>query len=128
MSTTAAVIGVLRASLSDDLLKPRYRAMPNRTPTTGHCYAASEALYHLLGGKAAGFTPMRIRHEGEPHWYLRGPDGTYLDPTEDQFATPVPHTDGTGCGFLTKAPSARARTLIDRVIAFTAPVTPVEHP
>lgn len=115
--TPYALVDAIRAELTDDLLAPRYRAVTGRAPTTGHCYAASEATYHLVGGKAAGWTPMRIRHEGEPHWYLRGPDGRYLDPTEDQFTTPVPHASGIGCGFLTAAPSRRARILIERVEA-----------
>lgn len=76
--------------------------------TPAVCYHACEALYHRLGGKAAGLTPMRIRHEGASHWYLRWEteDGTlYLDPTAGQFDTPVPYAEGRGCGFLTKAPS-----------------------
>lgn len=113
----AAAVHAVRASLSDDLLKPQYRAQPNRRPTTGHCYAASEAVYHLLGGKDAGWTPVRIRHEGGPHWFLRHTDGTVLDPTGDQFDTPVPYATGTGCGFLTRSPAARAREILRRVFA-----------
>lgn len=30
----------------------------------GNCYVTSEALYHLLGGKAAGWTPHSLKHEG----------------------------------------------------------------
>lgn len=81
----------------------------------GMCYPASEALYHLLGGREAGLTPMRIVHEGVPHWYLRWvTDGfvMYLDPTSTQFKTPVPYDEGRGCGFLTKEPSARAQALL----------------
>lgn len=29
----------------------------------GNCYVAAEALYHLLGGKAAGYVPHTVRHE-----------------------------------------------------------------
>ena len=71
----------------------------------GMCYAASERLYHELGGKAAGLTPMHIYHEGWSHWYLRWVRGDftfYLDPTAHQFDTPVPWEKGTGRGFLTK--------------------------
>ena len=78
----------------------------------GSCYPASEALYHRLGGKEAGLTPMHIIHEGVPHWYLRWEvDGEtlYIDPTSTQFDTPVPYADGRGRGFLTKEPSKRAR-------------------
>jgi len=82
---------------------------------TGPCYPASEALYHRLGGKSAGLTPMRITHEGVPHWYLRwevAGETYYLDPTSTQFETPVPYEQGKGCGFLTKEPSRRARALL----------------
>jgi hypothetical protein len=103
----------VREVLSDDLLKPEYRRLTNRKPTTGHCYAASEALYHLLG--PAGFTPQNIRHEGASHWYLKADDGAILDPTADQFDTPVPYEAGRGKGFLTKQPSKRALEIIRRV-------------
>jgi hypothetical protein len=36
----------------------------------GNCYVTCEALYHLLGGAAAGYIPHRVRHEGDVHWYL----------------------------------------------------------
>lgn len=77
---------------------------------TGHCYVASEVLYHALGGKAAGCTPMFIRHEGEPHWFVRTPTGD-VDVTAEQFATPVPYQQATAKGFLTAQPSRRAREL-----------------
>lgn len=106
----------VRAVLSEDLLKPQYRHKTRRTASAGHCYAASEALYHLLGGKAAGLTPMQIRHEGDSHWFLRSPDGP-LDPTADQFATPVSYEQATGRGFLTREPSSRAAEILRRINA-----------
>jgi hypothetical protein len=110
----ATLVNAVRAALTDDLLRPAFRRRHRRAATAGHCYAASEALYHLLGGKPAGWTPMRLRHEGDPHWYLRHADGTILDATADQFATPVPYETGIGCGFLTGFPSARASEIIAR--------------
>ena len=80
--------------------------------TPAVCYHACEALYHRLGGKAAGLTPMQIHHEGASHWYLRWEttDGVlYLDPTAGQFDTPVPYAEGRGRGFLTKEPSRASR-------------------
>lgn len=110
-----ALITSVRAVLSDDLLRPKYRRRAKRHPMGGHCYAASEALYHLLGAKQAGLTPMRLRHEGDPHWYLRTAQGLYLDPTGDQFTVPPVHTQGVGCGFLTGQPSKRAAEIMRRV-------------
>lgn len=81
----------------------------------GPCYPASEALFHAMGGKAAGLTPMRVTHEGVPHWYLRwetGGEVLYLDPTASQFKTVPPYAEGRGCGFLTKEPSKRAAALL----------------
>lgn len=85
------------------------------TNTRGPCYPAAEAVYHLMGGKAAGLTPMRIVHEGVPHWYLRwttNGETMYIDPTASQFKTPVPYEKGRGNGFLTNKPSVRAQLLI----------------
>lgn len=111
----AALVAAVRAVLTEDLLTPAYRRQPDRRPTSGHCYAASEALYHAAGGKAAGWTPARIRHEGSSHWFLRGPDGQVVDATADQFGSPVPYAQGVGCGFLTREPSRRAAEILRRL-------------
>ena len=92
---------------SPDLLKPRYRGKAN--PLAGHCYVATETLYHRHGGK-----PMFIRHEGEPHWFLLL-DGKVIDPTASQFRRPVPYEKAKGKGLLTKAPSRRSRVLMERL-------------
>jgi hypothetical protein len=81
----------------------------------GNCYV-TEALYHLLGGKKAGYVPYRVRHEGDVHWYLML-DRTYIiDPTVKQFKTPPPYEKGRGSGFLTKRPSKRAREMMKRMV------------
>lgn len=102
-----------RTCLTEELRKREYRDNPN--PMAGHCYVASEAIYHKLGGKEAGWTPQTIRHEGGPHWYLKHQNGAVIDPTCDQFETPVPYDQGKGCGFLTKAPSKRSQTVLTRL-------------
>lgn len=114
-------VHAVRNVLTPDLLKPAYRAK-QRTPTAGHCAVATESLYHMLGGKAAGYTPMQLQHEGVSHWFLRAPDGHILDATADQFMTPVPYDQGIARGFMTpkhgrrtQPPSLRAQVVIDRV-------------
>lgn len=107
------LVADVRGALTDDLRRPPYRGNPN--PMAGHCYVASEALYHRLGGKAEGWTPMFIHHEGAPHWFLRHEDGAIIDATADQFRTPVPYEEATGKGFLTRQPSERAQTVLDRL-------------
>lgn len=91
---------------------------------TGQCYVVAEAVWHAFGGKKSGWTPMVMRLPGgtplkngaclyaATHWYLRwDADGAVLDPTVAQFLFPIPYY-GRGCGFLTKAPSKRAQTLL----------------
>lgn len=113
------LVGLAVDSLTNDLRKPQYRSSPNKL--TGHCYVASEALYHMLGGREAGWVPHHVSHEGEPHWYLKHKEsGAILDPTAGQFKTPVPYAQGRGKGFLTKEPSKRAVELISRIRAGVA--------
>lgn len=78
---------------------------------TGQCYPASEAVYHLLGGVASGYTPVR----GGGHWWLRRPDGTILDVTANQYPDGFDYTVGRGGGFLTKKPSKRAQKILERI-------------
>ncbi len=107
--------------LSDDLLTPKYRKLKRKTSTEGHCYAASEALYHLIGGKEAGFVPCVASfvedNEKFTHWWIRNGSDIY-DPTASQFTEvgkEPPYNLGKGAGFLTKSPSKRAQEIINRV-------------
>jgi GNAT superfamily N-acetyltransferase len=110
------LVNHVQQSLSDELRGSKYRANPNTL--AGHCYVASESLYHLLGGYESGWVPQNIRHENDSHWYLKHKDtDEILDPTADQFETPVPYENGRGKGFLTKNPSKRAAQVIERVNA-----------
>ena len=60
----------------------------------GNCYAASEALWHILGGKNSDWQIMRIapsnlgklRTEDVSHWFLQHREtGIILDPSVQQF-------------------------------------------
>lgn len=82
----------------------------------GNCYVTSEALYHLLGGKGAGWTPMTVRHEGSVHWFLRHDSGLVLDPTKWQFSSEPPYHRARGRGFLTREPSRRARIMMRSMV------------
>lgn len=116
-------IGAIQKVLTDALLTPKYRAKPRVHVTEGHCYAASEALYYLLGGKGSVLVPQVSSWEsnGEKltHWYLKNSDtGEILDPTVEQFLVKKeapPYDKGKGCGFLTKQPSRRAQKILDMV-------------
>lgn len=108
--TTTDMKDAILSALTDDLRRKPWKGNPN--PLAGHCYVASEALYHLTG---KAMTPQVIRHEGSTHWYLKDKSGIIHDLTAGQFRTPVPYHLGKGCGFLTKLPSKRAQVVIDRV-------------
>ena len=108
--TRDALVARVRDVLTPDLLHPAYRHNPK-----AFCYPAAEALYHLLGGKAAGYTPHTLKHEGGTHWFLKHADGSIIDPTADQFSTPPPYHAAAGRGFLTARPSKRARTIMQRI-------------
>ena len=79
----------------------------------GNCYVASEALYHILGGKKAGWTPMRMSFSKDTHWFLKHSSGLIIDPSKRQFKQLPNYRNARGSGFLTKNPSKRARVLID---------------
>ncbi len=113
LEESADLLMRVRGELKPNLLKPKFAGGVGGT--SGHCYVASEAMYHMMGGKEAGLTPHFVHHEGQPHWFLKRHDGTVIDPTADQFTTPVPYEKSIGKGFLTKQPSKRAQQIIDRV-------------
>ena len=75
---------------------------------------ATEALYYLLGGSAAGLTAKRAPCEGGEPWWLEGPDDTLIDATADQFADDFGYRDGVASAFLTPEPSPRAVKVIVR--------------
>lgn len=87
----------------------------------GNCYVTCEALYHLLGGKQAGWKPMTMHHEGDTHWFLikRATENSFpviLDPTVSQFKTKPDYSKARGCGFLTRKPSKRAKKLMKQLV------------
>jgi hypothetical protein len=99
----------------DDLRRKEYRG--NSNFYAGHCYVASEALLHLAKKRNVQLKPMFLWHENSPHWYLVC-SGEILDLTRKQFSNPPDYTKGKGKGFLTKAPSKRAKELIARVTTY----------
>lgn len=103
---------------SDDLRQAKFRG---QSCSAGHCYAASEALYHMLGGKEAGWKPMhmKVSVDGKevPHWFLQHESGEIIDLTADQFPPgSLDYSQAKGKGFQTPGggPSARAREFMRR--------------
>ena len=116
------LIKKIQSVLTKDLLIPEWAKkleQGKHHPFAGHCYAASEALYHLLGGKEKGYKPMRGKGlNNETHWWIVDKEGNKLDPTAEQFyfvGLKPPYEAGKGSGFLTKNPSKRAKEIISRI-------------
>lgn len=111
------LIKKIQSSLSNELLKGRWKNQSH--PLEGHCYIATEALYHLLGNQE--WKPMCASYIDEKgkatHWWLINKmTGDILDPTKEQYYPDIPpYHLGKGVGFLTKNPSKRAKIVIDRV-------------
>jgi len=89
-----------------------------RRTSRGNCYVSSEALFHLLGGKRAGWKPMRVRTATDTHWFLQHETGFMLDPTAKQFrrGEEPEYSKAIGSGFLTKKLSKRARALMQSIV------------
>lgn len=142
MTDLTCLFNILHRHLTRDLLSPKWAMAipPHSHPVSGHCAIAAEALYHILGGKDAGYMPMVCKYHfntgcivrgpgpdpklDETHWWLRGPQnglrgaGSVIDPTAQQYNAPFPYDWGRGCAFMAPngKPSKRAQILIDRMM------------
>lgn len=106
--------------LTRDLLSPtwRQRVSGEDHPTTGHCYVAAEALWHLVGERDWQPYVASYVENGErcTHWWLVNKrTGRRLDPTREQYDGQPPYAVGRKAGFLTRKPSKRAKIVIERV-------------
>ena len=85
------LLPAIRSALSSDLLSREQRAMiaPGDHPTKGHCAIATEAAYHLLGGRDSGWIPVVLPKKilgYTTHWWLRNSETLAIfDPTAEQF-------------------------------------------
>jgi hypothetical protein len=115
------VIKSILDCLSPDLLKPSYREENKKNPTFGHCYVASEVLFHLIEADIPGrFSPWIGKDDqGINHWWLvDNEDGSIVDPTADQYISQgkiPPYEHGRKFSFLTKNPSRRAKIVMERI-------------
>jgi hypothetical protein len=127
------VASAVSASLSPDLLSKKWASIVQEGdhPTTGHCYAAAEAAFHLLGGRRKGYVAFVASYDGLTHWWVRHASGRIVDPTRLQYGPEAarrhgvfwvkpPYHLGRGTGFLTKKPSRRARILMARAKPLTS--------
>jgi hypothetical protein len=118
-----SLIRMVSAVLTPDLLRPKYKQeAAKQCREYGHCYIATEALWHLLGGPKSGYTPKyAFDCENDTHWWLaHNETQDTLDPTAPQYTAKERkklYAEGKPCGFLTRKPSKRAQVIMDRVEA-----------
>jgi hypothetical protein len=112
------LINLIINNLSDDLLKPKYRKLVNRNKYTGHCYVATETLYHLLDDSIKlSYTPAILKLPNGTHWFLKNKlTDEIIDITKEQFDFILDYSNARNAAFLTKIPSKRSQILIDRII------------
>ncbi len=106
--------------LTLDLLKPEWREKAkDQHSTFGHCYVASEALYHFCGAEKSGLSPRWGKDENGTHWWLySASEDRIIDPTKQQYYSVgklPPYHDSHNASFLTKKPSKRAVEVMKRV-------------
>ena len=110
MSAITALTEAVQKVLTDDLRREPWKG--SDSPLAGHCYVASEALYHLSG---KNLLPHHMTWEGASHWFLKTKTGEIVDPTASQFKHAPDYSLGRGKGFLTKQPSKRCAEVLRRV-------------
>lgn len=110
----------IQQQLNPALLSPKWRKLVpvGSHPTTGHCYVAAEALWHMQGVNRVVWQPMFAVYieNGErcTHWWLQHKQTQEIaDPTREQYLPEAPpyHLGRKG-GFLTLTPSKRACTIL----------------
>jgi hypothetical protein len=135
-ASAGAVVRAVQACLTPEELDPAYRRKLRYIPKErralyGHCAVASEAVYELLGGKAAGWQPTLIClsrrvsgptgrlicEGGKTHWYLENTrTGERVDPTKGQFACELDYGKGYATRFMRRG-KGQVTKRAQRVIA-----------
>lgn len=118
----------IQKALSSRLLSSKWLKMvsPNDHKTTGHCYIATEALWHLQGKDRFKWQPMVASYIDNnikcTHWWLTNKKtGKILDPTKEQYyPNKPPYHLGRNAGFLTTKPSKRTVKILEYFMACEA--------
>ena len=90
-------VKLVRSVLTQDLIRKKDIAKNNISPTYGHCYNASGALYLLFGGKHIQLMRAASEDFGWHHWIVDKNDGELIDITAEQytdFGDELPYKDG----------------------------------
>lgn len=115
------LIDLIKLNLTKDLLKKPYRKLNEENPTYGHCYVATETMYHMMVESNLNdpFKPYYGKDKDNiTHWWLENNIGDKLDITSDQYTLvgkKPPYHVGRRASFLTNHPSKRAKILMEKV-------------
>ncbi len=105
--------------LTKELLKKEWKEKlkENSHFTTGHCYAACEAIYYLYGHNNF-LIPQVIKFDnGDTHWFLKNKiTNEIYDPTYKQFDFKIRYENGKGCGF--QQQSFRSLEIMRRILKY----------
>jgi len=125
------LISSIQEHLTPDRLKSEYKEQNKSNRMFGHCYVATETLYHLLRNDqirvsdfpiklADKYHPYHAKDENEiTHWWLEDDMGNRLDVTIDQFLSVdrhPPYDGGRKGWFLTKNASKRFTGIDQKVL------------
>jgi hypothetical protein len=103
--------------LRKECLRKEYRNQRNLL--AGFCYTASEAIYHLSEDEMQPWSLRFGPRDHQTHWFLKlAETGEIVDVTASQFGDMdayAMYEYATRRGFLTKAPSKRAKAVLDRI-------------
>lgn len=97
MTEIESVMGLIASNLKPEMVSKKYREENSTNPMFGHCYHASQALFHLMDTNVLE-QRTAIDYHDEAHWWLvdTSTDKVY-DITADQYyhvgQTP-PYVDG----------------------------------
>jgi hypothetical protein len=115
----AELMKKIQQCLTPDLLKKEYRAENSTNPMFGHCYVASEVLFHSIQSTGGYSAACGRDDRGIVHWWIvDNLTGEIHDVTSDQYYSKgiePPYNAGRKTGFLTKHPSKRAQIVLARI-------------
>lgn len=103
------------AAAGEISVKPGIHLDPDRE-LDGYCSVMAESYFNLGGRRAAGLKLMQLSHRGNSHWWVSGPDDRIIDLIAEPGERIVPYERGRAQGFRNGRLSARAKTILERVI------------
>lgn len=110
-----SVFNQVRSLLVPELIPNKFKDNTIDSPMYGHCYHATLAMYHLLGGKEAGYKiKCGIDNDETKHYWLEI-DNRIIDPTFEQYADlnrEPPYKNYSRCDY---RPSKASKSLIEKL-------------